>query len=287
MRSASILALVSAGFFTVDAGCRGCPEKNRVCPDPNLDACGPCKFGFEQVPLDVDGVMPCYQIEEVCNDVTTCNNNGRCSAFDNSCQCFPDYFGLTCSEKINTGGISNSGLVGVVVGWLLGFCLLVFLAKKLYKMYEEDKLDDLKCPCCRDDGGRAANRGRFARANNREPARRNSRDAGAVEFVNANQANQSPPASNRQPQAQRNYGRLAINREEPAAAARGTQNASAGAQQKPAAPTLEMKMTMVKQIKEIIPDTNNEKALTALQTHQWNLANAIQFLMEESLANQA
>jgi len=85
--------------------------------------------------------MPCYEVEEVCNDVTTCNNNGQCSNYDNKCQCNPDWFGPNCKQKIATGGISNAGLAGVVVGWLLGFCVMVFFGKKLYTMYEEDKLD--------------------------------------------------------------------------------------------------------------------------------------------------
>ena len=120
----------------------------------------------------------------------------------------------------------------------------------------------LKCPCCsgRERAPRA--RGRFQRANNhenREPANRD----GGVEFVSANQARNPQVVVNRQPAAARDYGRLAIDR----AASTGALPPAPAEQPKPAGPTLEMKMTMVKQIKEIIPDTSNEKALSALQVN--------------------
>ena len=106
-----------------------------------MNVCGACKIGFAPVELDVNGVMPCYALEEPCNDVVTCNNNGRCSSFDNQCQCNPAYYGPNCNQSIETGGISNGGLAGVVIGWLLGFVVLAVLGVKLYKMYEEDKLN--------------------------------------------------------------------------------------------------------------------------------------------------
>jgi len=91
-----------------------------------------------------------YCTPSPCNPVTTCNNQGFCLS-DQSCSCYPQFYGTYCDKPITSNGLSDGGLAGVIVGWLLAVPVLACLGFILYQMHQSGYFDgcyDSFRECC-------------------------------------------------------------------------------------------------------------------------------------------
>jgi len=91
-----------------------------------------------------------YCTPSPCNPVTTCNNQGFCLS-DQSCSCYPQFYGTYCDKPITSNGLSDGGLAGVIVGWLLAVPVLACLGFIFYQMHQSGYFDgcyDGARDCC-------------------------------------------------------------------------------------------------------------------------------------------
>jgi len=84
---------------------------------------------------------------QTCDVATTCSNHGFCRS-DGFCACYADWFGDACDKKIaRGGGITDGGLAGIIVGWLIGLPIVVALVVYVARQYMYGEYDDKIASC--------------------------------------------------------------------------------------------------------------------------------------------
>jgi hypothetical protein len=261
-------ALLVLGASAAD--CDICDEAYRVCPDPDDPAtsCGGCKAGFVSAQLDSDGSMPCYEAVRACEADKTCSGHGACR-MDGECQCDPTWFGSNCEKEILSGGLSEGGLAGVIIGWIIGMLVLLCASVAFYNAWEEDKLPGL--PCLNNGGaGGAAPVPQVNFNNNNNNNNNNRRSPQAARSNNPGTTVQMSSMGD-VARENRNYGNL-----------KGKITSSGGSAASSAPPVAKQE-EMIKTIREVIPSASHDQVTAALKKSNWVLTPAIQDLMESNM----
>jgi len=234
-----------------------CSEFNRFgCPLRAGDCCETCLPGFTG---DMMGNDPCEALSP-CQPATTCKNHGFCRS-DESCGCYPDWYGADCSSPINAGSYSDVQLGGVIIAWLIAAPLLIVLTFCCLKQMEEGSFDKVSlktlCPCLH-----RTHKPRQPKANRGRPEREEN------ELAAVDSSPSSPVAIHRSPDV------TVTPRQE-------TIPDDAAARRSSAAGLLDPENAdeLVSQVLEILPNCTRQTARQALRDNQWNVSSTLPTLM--------
>lgn len=82
-------------------------------------------FGLVSALVLLAALACAVNAQATCDAATSCSGNGFCRS-DNSCSCDPEFYGSNCSKVISSGSVTDGGLAGIIIGWIIGLPLFLF-----------------------------------------------------------------------------------------------------------------------------------------------------------------